>query len=283
MIGVTGSTGFIGAHLMQQLGESVVPVDMHDIVDSSELERVLRTHGCSSLVHLASPLPKQGSGNQGGLEQEIVGLTELCVEAVARLEHCHLVLLSSVRVHPNGCTVFTSDAPVQPIDGYGKGKARAELVCASAADDMHPVTVLRPASVQGVSLDGDVRGLIGVFAEQAVLDGEVRVMGDGSSTKDMLHVSDVVAVIVAALDAPPTQVGAVRVLPIGSGDGISVLELGQGVAARIGAVIRHIDADPDDLSGVVDVGPALTQIGWSAQTNIEDIIEEIVVAVGSGG
>jgi len=283
MIGVTGSTGFIGAHLMQRLGESAVSVDLHDIVDSSELERVLGTHGCNSLVHLASPLPKHGSGDQRGLEQEIAGLAELCVEAVAGLEHCHLVLLSSVRVHPNGCAMFTSDALVQPIDGYGKGKARAEQVCTAAADEMHPVTILRPSSVQGVSLDGDVRGLIGVFAEQAAHDGEVRVMGDGTSTKDMLHVSDMVAAIVAALDAPPNRAGVVRVLPIGSGNGISVLELGQGVAARIGAVIRYMDAAPGDLSGVVDAGPALAQIGWSAQTNVEDIIEEIVAAVGSGG
>ena len=57
MIGVTGASGFIGAHLLAQLGDSGFGVNLRDMETPYVLAEYLREHDCRTIVHLAGPLP----------------------------------------------------------------------------------------------------------------------------------------------------------------------------------------------------------------------------------
>ena len=57
MIGVTGASGFIGGHLLAQLGDAGVGADLRSLDTPEALAAHLRENGCRTIVHLAGPLP----------------------------------------------------------------------------------------------------------------------------------------------------------------------------------------------------------------------------------
>ena len=174
MIGVTGASGFIGAHLLAQLGDAGFAIDLRALNTSEALAEHLRDNGCRTVVHLAGPLPGDSNADSIALE-----LAQRIVGAASILAECHIIFASSIRVHSRDEGVFNVDSEVNPFDTYGSGKASAELVLLSCADANHPVTVLRISSVQGVGVNGRAQGLISVFARQAAFGGPITVMGSG--------------------------------------------------------------------------------------------------------
>ena len=247
MIGVTGASGFIGMHLLTQLGDAGFGVDLRALDTSDALAGHLRKNGCRTIVHLAGPLP--GDSNADGVALE---LAQRVVGAVSALDECHIIFASSIRVHSRDEGVFGVDSAVAPFDSYGSGKAAAELVLLSCADEARPVTVLRISSVQGVGVNGRAHGLISVFARQAASGGPITVMGSGDSVKDLVDIETVLDVIGGCILQPPSTEPHTTIIPVGSGQSVTVSEVASAIGDRAGVDIVHIDADPNDLSGYVD-------------------------------
>jgi len=248
MIGVTGASGFIGAHLLAQLGDAGFAVDLRALDTPDVLGAHLRENDCRTVVHLAGPLPGDRGADSVALE-----LAQRVVGAASTLDQCHIIFASSIRVHSRDECVFGADSVVAPFDSYGAGKAAAELVLLGCADDAHPVTVLRISSVQGVGVNGRAQGLISVFARQAASGGPITVMGAGDSIKDLVGIGTVLDMIGGCVLQPPSISPFSNIIPVGSGQSVTVSEVADAVRNCSGADIVHIDADPNDLSGYVDV------------------------------
>ncbi len=244
MIGVTGASGFIGAHLLAQLGDSGFSIDLRALDTPDVLANFLREQGCQTIVHLAGPLP--GDSNADIIATE---LAQRVAGAVMSLNECHIIFSSSIRVHSRDEGVFGVNSDVAPFDAYGSGKASAEDVFLDCADETHPVSILRISSVQGVGTNGRAQGLASVFARQAASGGPITVMGDGSSIKDLVGIHTVLDVIGDCILNPPSNS---QIVPVGSGQSTTVSELAAMVSQISGADVVHIDADPNDLSGYVD-------------------------------
>ena len=268
MIGVTGASGFIGAHLLAQLGDSGFSIDLRTLDTPDVLADYLREHGCSTVVHLAGPLP--GDLNAAGVTTE---LAQRVAGAAMTLDGCHIIFSSSIRVHSLNEGVFGVDSVVVPFDAYGEGKASAEHVFLNCADDKHPVSILRISSVQGVGVNGRAQGLIGVFARQAANGGPVTVMGSGESIKDLVGVESVLDVLGNCILHPPSKS---EIIPVGSGRPTTVSELAESLARLVGVGIIHIDADPNDLSGYVDCEPTNNDL----QNMIENVWEAVESEMG---
>jgi len=247
MIGVTGASGFIGAHLLAQLGDSGFSIDLRTLDAPDRLADYLRKHDCNAIVHLAGPLP--GDLNAAGVTTE---LAQRVAGAAMTLDGCHIIFSSSIRVHSHDEGVFGAESVVAPFDAYGQGKASAENVFLGCANDKHPVSILRISSVQGVSVNGRAHGLIGVFARQAANGGPVTVMGSGESVKDLVGITTVLDTIGGCILHPPPKS---EIIPVGSGRPTTVSELAESLASLVGVGVVHIDADPNDLSGYVDCEP----------------------------
>ena len=266
MIGVTGASGFIGGHLLAQLGHAGFGVNLRSLDTPEALAAHLHENDCRTIVHLAGPLPgdPDADGVALKLAQRIVG-------AVSMLDECHIIFASSIRVHSRDEGIFNVDSVVAPFDSYGSGKAAAEVVLLSCADAEHPVSVLRISSVQGVGMDGRAQGLISVFARQAASGGPITIMGTGDSVKDLVDVLSVLDVIGACILQPPTDASYSQIIPVGSGQSTTVSEVAEAIRNISGVDIVHIDADPNDLSGYVD--------GGSAPSEWMNMVEEIWGAV----
>lgn len=266
MIGVTGASGFIGAHLLTQLGGSGFGIDLRTLRTPNALADYLRAQDCRTVVHLAGPLP--GDSNAEAVTTE---LAQRVAGAAMTLDECHIIFSSSIRVHSREEGVFSVGSVVAPFDSYGIGKAAAEAVFLGCADEAHPVSILRISSVQGVGVNGRAKGLIGVFARQAAIGGPITIMGTGESIKDLISVDSTLDAIGDCILQPPSELTHSQIIPVGSGQSTTVSELAEIVGNLSGIGVIHIDTDPNDLSGHVDCE--------SSGENLQDMVESVWRAV----
>jgi len=276
MIGVTGATGFVGSHLMDCLGDKGFPIDLRNLSDK-DIESLLIKKKCRTIVHLASPMPSQKLDKQTDLEKTIEELTSRLVKICQPLGKFYFINISSIRVHSNNCEVFSSKSPTNPIDGYGRGKVASERIF---IDSPHRVISIRSSSVQGIGINGKMRGLVSIFAEQGNSDGVLKVMGNGSTKKDLIHVNDLVTLIINLSLNKPIDYDIS--LPVGGNNSLSVLELAEQISTRCNYKIKHVEAASYELSGVVNNAEITTLTGWQPSTSIKDMIEEVINYCGGG-
>lgn len=164
----------------------------------------------------------------------------------------------------------TEDAPARPSSVYAATKlAQEDLVRIVAASNDISAIILRFQNVygEGQSLNNPYTGILSIFSTRIRRGLDLPIFEDGTETRDFVHVSDVVAAIVASLAASPEVSGTINV---GSGVATSILtvaaELNQafgGTSAtrvtgeyRLGD-IRHNVADLARLDTILNVRPAV--------------------------
>ncbi|HYN65294.1 MAG TPA: NAD-dependent epimerase/dehydratase family protein [Ornithinibacter sp.] len=118
------------------------------------------------------------------------------------------------------------DDPHHPVSVLGETKSLAESVAIALCGDRVPVTVVRPQSVvgPGQSLHNPYAGVLAAFLAMLREQRPLRVHGDGSQTRDVVHVDDLAALLTHLVAAPPAP-GAPLVLNGGTGVRTSLVEL----------------------------------------------------------
>jgi nucleoside-diphosphate-sugar epimerase len=181
-------------------------------------------------------------------------------------------------VTEDGATV-DEDAPMRPTTAYAGSKVRVEDDLHRLADDGFSPVYLRNATVFGASprLRADVvlNNLVGT----AFLDGEVRVLSDGSPWRPLVHVRDVASAFLAALEADRDAVHD-RALNVGSdGGNYRVSELATVSGEVTGAPVAILGRpDPDARSYRVSfarLGATLPEFRceWTAKAGAQELLD----------
>jgi len=260
---VTGGAGFIGQHLARVLAEhELTALDL--LTDQVHLNpsasaaafpgRVVRgdvsavetwsgLDQADAIVHLAA---ETGTGQsmyeRDRYERVNVTGTQLAVRTAQRWE-VPVVLMSSRAVYGEGgygcvehgatwgaacCEVATprpsrEDDPHRPVSVYGESKSRAEAAVAGV--DI-PATIIRPQNVigPGQALHNPYTGVLAAFLARLREGKTLQVYGDGSQSRDLVHVEDVAALIRWCVEHPP-QAGSPRVINAGTGVRTTLLDL----------------------------------------------------------
>jgi UDP-glucose 4-epimerase len=252
---VTGGAGFIGSSVVEALaarGTSVLVVDdlstgsttnlhhvrgdvdllKHDIRDADPLQAAVAAFRPHLLFHLAARTDVRASmaDPHGDASVNVLGSINV-LEAAVRAGVRRVVNTST------GGAIYSRSAPiptpesatVAPLSAYGLGKHVVEQYAdwfgRTAGLD---VVTLRYGNVYGPRQDptGD-GGVVAIFCERLLAGRRPVVFGDGSQTRDFVHVGDVAAANLAAADAADLPH---RVYNIGTGIEVSVLELLAAVA-----------------------------------------------------
>ena len=255
---VTGGAGFIGSHLCDALiarGDWVrvlddlstghlsnlpAGVDFHkgDIADPDAAAQATEgVDGCFHLAAIASV--ERGVTDWTGTHRaNLTGTIEI-FDALRHLK-IPVVYASSAAVYGDCQTIpIPEDADRRPLSAYGADKYGCELH-ARVASHVHgiPTTGLRFFNVYGPRQDprSPYSGVISIFCQRIGDGAPIAIFGDGGQTRDFVHVSDVVAALLAAMALRPADSPVFNVC---TGHATSVLDLAHLIADLAGKPLNH--------------------------------------------
>jgi len=209
---VTGATGFVGGHLVEQLVArhddvrcfvrstsdthwlSSLPVEITvgDFFDEGSLQRALS--GVQIVYHAAGVTKARDKREywRANLDatRRLLEATLKFAESIERF--VHISTQAAVGPSYNGTPIDEKTVP-HPIDVYGRSKKAAEEACLEVAGKL-PITVIRPAAVYGPR-DHDI------FVLFKWLDrGILPIIGSENKRFALIHAKDLVEGILAATE-----------------------------------------------------------------------------------
>ena len=309
---VTGAAGYIGSHAVKQLveaGHRVLAVDnlfrghrqaVHpqaefqqiDLAETAALAGLLREHAIDCVMHFAA-LAYVGESVTEPLryyDNNTAGAISL-LKAMDAAGCRRLVFSSTCAVYGEPeATPIVETMRREPISPYGWSKWCVERVLEDygAADDRFAFVALRYFNVAGCAADASLgedhdpeTHLVPLLLLAALgRREEVTVFGtdyptpDGTCIRDYIHVDDLCAAHVAAMEA--LRPGDGRFYNLGIGRGYSVREVYES-ACRVTGIEIPVEYGPrrpgDPAELFADAGKIHKELGWSARhTEIDPIV-----------
>jgi len=294
---VTGGAGFIGSHIADALvsdNEVVILDDLStgsldnvpseaefvegDVRDREAMSSVME--GVDIVFHHAAIVSVEQSVEDPELTHDVTTRATIQLLEFARRESARVILASSAAVYgqPESVPITETDQ-TEPTSPYGLAKLHADQYVRLYAELYNVEAIpLRYFNVYGPrQTAGDYSGVISIFLEQAQAGGPITVHGDGTQTRDFVHVSDVVqANLLAATEGTPGTA-----YNIGTGETISILELAEtireAVATEVPIRIEHIDKREGDIDeSQAAIGRATDDLGFRPTIRLQDGLADLV-------
>ena len=239
---VTGPQGFVGSHLLAQLGSDAHPLDV-DVTDAKAVARELTAATPRAVVHLAALSSVGDSWGDAGETWRVnaVGTVNVLEAARAGASECRVLVASTGEVYGRAQRVPTpEDEPLRPMSPYAASKAAAEVACEQARRAGVDVVVARAFQHEGPGRDE--RFAVGSWAAQIARaeeagGGTVRV-GDLSAKRDILDVRDVCRAYELLLESSVTA-GTYNVA------GGRAIEMREALDIIVGLAEAPIEVEPD--------------------------------------
>ena len=272
---VFGGAGFIGSHLCRRLlgrGDEVLCVDNMSTGRFENIHPMLRQYGFRFLYHdVAVPIPESVSGIErvdniynlacaaSPVYYQVDSVHTLATSVVGSLNILNLarskgakVLLASTsevygdpQVSPQSEDYWGNVNPNGVRSCYDEGKRAAEtLFC-----DFHRMygtdtRIVRIFNTYGPCMSPEDGRVVPTFINQALAGEPLTVNGDGSQTRSLMYIDDLIDGIMRVMDAP------IPAMPVnlGNPEEMTVNELASLIVGLTGSTstVVHRPLPPDD-------------------------------------
>ena len=277
---------------LEALAGQHIPVHAFDLCDHDKTEALFAAEDFDAVIHFAG-LKAVGESVAKPLEyyENNLGSTFSLVRAMQRYGVDKLVFSSSATVYGTDQAGATEDRPTFATNPYGWTKVMQEQILSdvAAASPQLRFALLRYFNPVGAHASGTIgedpsdipNNLMPYIAQVAVgRRDRLSVFGDdydtvdGTGVRDYIHVEDLAAGHVAALEALVRTDEPVSVWNLGSGRGTSVLELLHAFEKAVGRELPYeiVARRPGDVaSSYADPSKANRELGWSTKKTVEDM------------
>ena len=263
MFAVTGSSGFVGRHLVGYLRrqghgvrclsrQAAVPaatlagiehVQLRNYVDKQALVTALQ--GCDVLVHLAARahvLDERAVSPEQAFREANLDTAVAAAQAAAEAGVPRVLMVSSIGVNGNRTfgRAFTANDSPAPSEPYAVSKWQAEQAMAGAlAGTRTDLVVLRPPLVYGADCPGNFRLLLKMVHKLPIVP-----LGALRQPRSLIHVENLCDAIALAALHPAT---AGRTFVLSDGADLSVAQLAVELCRGFGKQVGSVWAVPESL------------------------------------
>jgi UDP-arabinose 4-epimerase len=308
---VTGGAGYVGSHTCKALSRAGFlpvtldnlasghrwavkwgPLEIGDVRDTGLVEALMLRHRVKAVLHFAA-LSLVGRSAELPFEYYDVNVGGALSLALA-MRNCGIRRL----VFSTTCAVYgmpdrlpiAEDAPTLPVNVYGRTKLASEnLFSDMARANVIDVALLRYFNAAGADSEGEIgeahdpESHLIPLAIRAALDPAetLKVFGtdyptpDGTCLRDYIHVEDLAAAHLKALDFLDQAPGC-HAFNLGTGVPVSVREVLASVERLSGRPVKIVESprrvgDPERLFASPE--KARRELGWSvASTGIDTMV-----------
>ena len=282
---------------VQHLSGKNVTLVRGDINCRETLASVFKQNQIDAVIHFAG-LKAVGESTRIPLayyRTNVAGTIELC-EVMAEHHCANLVFSSSATVYGDPEQVpIDESSKTSATNPYGRSKLMVEEILRDlhkSQPDFWNITLLRYFNPIGAHPSGQIgedpndtpNNLLPYVAQ--VASGrlqQVNVFGDdydtpdGTGVRDYIHVMDLAAGHIRALEHQQRSVAGLHIFNLGTGRGISVLEIIEKFRTISGQPIPHLIAPrrPGDIATCyANPTKAQKQLGWRCERDLDTMIRD---------
>jgi nucleoside-diphosphate-sugar epimerase len=238
--------------------------------------------GAGAVIHLAAIVGDPACDQDHKTAQEInYAATRMTIEIAKGEGVERFIFASSCSVYGASEEVMDENSQVQPISLYADTKVDSELaLLAAATGSFHP-TILRFATIFGLSPRPRFDLVVNLLTAKAMKDRVITIY-NGEQWRPFLHVADAAAAIVQVLEAPAALVGR-QVYNVGDSRlNFTLTDVAEKLLKFFPYTrVEHVE-NTDRRSYRVSFHKIKGHLGFSCSKTIEDGIHEIKAAFESG-
>lgn len=186
LVGVTGSTGFVGKRFMAMNATAyeLLPIQLRTI-DVAELSLA----GVDTIVHLAGKAHQMEPIDDAEYFSVNTALTSKLASAAKEQGVSQFIYFSSTKVYGDAVSeVLTEESVCVPSDAYGRSKKEAEEFLIGLQSSTFRVAIIRPPLVYGPEVKGNMIRLLNLAAK-----GYPLPFGRTGNARSMVFVDNLVA------------------------------------------------------------------------------------------
>ena len=270
---VTGSSGFIGQHLVHRLQKIGF-----DLIEWDKDIKQIQTFNTSvdSVIHLAGITQFNNQSNiLKGYEINVGGTLAVLNYCRQKGASCIFASTSAVYGDYKSLRVVKESDTINPISHYGISKSLAEMACKNFVEDYDmSCQILRLFNVYG---QGQKKPFLIPDIIDSMTNEEKLIIRTPNVVRDFIHVSDVVDVFIRCLQ---TNLEQLQLLNVGTGFGTQISEIVaiiKSYSSNSLSIEKTEELDHGPACGIIaDTQHTRAILNWVNTTSIRAGLESLV-------